>query len=528
MHPDDAPHVEAALRAALKGQGEYDVHCRILRADGATRIIRTRARIERDSAGRAVRVLGIAQDVTESIEAETALRESEARLREAQAIAHLGHWTWDIPNDSQYWSDELFRILGSQPGSVAPSTHAYASFIHPDDLLLVSAEFVRVIKQGASFDIRFRTIRPDGAIRVIHATGQVEHDATGRPVRMLGVAHDITTVAEQGATLLRIQASMEHAQQLARLDSYEWNSVTNELWQSRETYRAFGEDPETSIPTVEGFLRVIPEENRHTLEANFYDALKGIVPEEPLDITHRITTPDGDERVIRHISRAVHEQGNLIIRGALMDITERTRLSERVEAAARETAAIIAASPLLILLIDDAGVVTLTNPAAEGTFGWPTHEIVGRSIVEFMPGAGPEVADANTDASKDFCPISHAAAASPLGDLQIGPTQEVRCRRKDGSTFPAQLTMSHAVIGGRSRCIGIVMDITQAQAAEEQLLRMQKSEALGTLVAGVSHDFNNFLTAIQGGIEMVSISPGEPQWLDIADQAATRAAELVR
>ena len=119
IHPDDQPRIAAAMRHT-QTEGRYCEQYRIIRPDGTIRWIEDRAFPVKDHAGRIARIAGVAQDITDRIKAETALRTSEARLMEAQRIAGIGSWQWEAPSEVT-WSDETYRIFGYVPQSIIPS-----------------------------------------------------------------------------------------------------------------------------------------------------------------------------------------------------------------------------------------------------------------------------------------------------------------------------------------------------------------------------------------------------------------------
>jgi PAS domain S-box-containing protein len=119
------------------------------------------------------------------------LKESERGLAEAQKMALLGSWDWDIANDEIYWSDEKYRILGHVPQEFSPNYDTFISYTHPDDRDHVNNVFTAAL-DGKPYSIDYRIIRADGAERVIHAQGEVIFEEKNTPVRMRGTIQDIT------------------------------------------------------------------------------------------------------------------------------------------------------------------------------------------------------------------------------------------------------------------------------------------------------------------------------------------------
>ncbi|HET7831480.1 MAG TPA: diguanylate cyclase [Gallionella sp.] len=117
--------------------------------------------------------------------AEEALRKSEESLKMAQAIAHVGHWEWDMHSGQSAWSDETYRILGLDPQAQQPSHDAFIQAIHPDDRTTVSSHINRVL-EGGEFDVEYRITLPNGSVRNVHSRGRVVCLGGGREARILG------------------------------------------------------------------------------------------------------------------------------------------------------------------------------------------------------------------------------------------------------------------------------------------------------------------------------------------------------
>jgi len=121
-----------------------------------------------------------------------ALRANETRLAEAQRLAHLGSWEYDIDADRLTWSDEVFRIGGFAPQSFVPTPERLAAIVHPDDRARVDRAQRAALTVGAPYDIDHRIMRPDGEIRTVHQQAELIRDASGRPLKRLGIVQDVT------------------------------------------------------------------------------------------------------------------------------------------------------------------------------------------------------------------------------------------------------------------------------------------------------------------------------------------------
>jgi diguanylate cyclase (GGDEF)-like protein/PAS domain S-box-containing protein len=149
----------------------------------------------RDDAGTIVGAAAFTRDISMRITAEERLRRSEAQLAEAQRLAAVGSWEWDIVSGEVAWSPELFRIVGRHPDRSAASYEGFFDAIHPSDRQRAEDAVQNTLATGAPLDYECRAVRPDGVERVIHARGRAIGDDAGRPVRMLGTVQDITGLA---------------------------------------------------------------------------------------------------------------------------------------------------------------------------------------------------------------------------------------------------------------------------------------------------------------------------------------------
>ena len=120
------------------------------------------------------------------------LRNNEAKLEEAQRVAHVGYWENDLDTDRITWSDEIYHILGLRPNEDSPTAAEFQERIHPEDRQLQAEAIARAYRGESRYDIEYRVVRPDGEVRTVRSVGDVVWDASGRPCRAFGVVQDIT------------------------------------------------------------------------------------------------------------------------------------------------------------------------------------------------------------------------------------------------------------------------------------------------------------------------------------------------
>jgi PAS domain S-box-containing protein len=164
------------------------------------------------------------RDVTQRKRTETNLRESEQLLRLATEGANLGMWYWDLQQGNLVWTD-LCKALFGLPAETDMSYAVFLDALHPEDRELAHAAVTRCLQGEGEYNIEYRTLWPDGTVRWIAAKGNCICDDTGQPVRMMGVALDIT---ERKQTEVEREQLLER-ERSARQDAERANQVKDEF-----------------------------------------------------------------------------------------------------------------------------------------------------------------------------------------------------------------------------------------------------------------------------------------------------------
>ncbi len=172
--------------------GEHDVQLRIRRKDGEIRWVEHVCQAVIDDQGSFLGNRSSNRDITKRKQAEKALQRSEARLAEAQRIAHLGNWDWDITTNELLWSDEVYRIFGIASQQFGVTHESFLNYVHPEDRPFVEQAINEALYEEKRCNLDYRIVLPDGTVRMVHQEAEVTLDEHQQPIRMVGTVHDIT------------------------------------------------------------------------------------------------------------------------------------------------------------------------------------------------------------------------------------------------------------------------------------------------------------------------------------------------
>ncbi len=188
-------------------------------------------------------LVSIRTDISYLREREKNLKESRAKLEEAQSVAHIGNWVYNSESKTYEWSDEIFRILGYQPGEVEPTHKNYFDRIHPDDIERIKKTVSKAKDKRQGYAIKYRIIRPTGETTYVRELGRLDYNEEGHQVAVLGTMQDVT------------------AQHLVELELIEAKTKAEEGTRSKSLFLAnMSHELRTPLNAVIGFSEVLAKE----------------------------------------------------------------------------------------------------------------------------------------------------------------------------------------------------------------------------------------------------------------------------
>jgi PAS domain S-box-containing protein len=212
IHPDDREHVAAVIERAVAERCDFTMEHRRVRPDGEVRWIEGRGAPVVDEHGTVREWVGIAIDVTARVQRDRELRDREIESSLAFAAGRMGSWRWNAETGRGFWSPELERLVGLEPGAYDGTWSSFVAPIVPDDHELLRREIEAAVQQDRDFSVRYRVRHTDGLLRWVETRGRRISGSD-----WVGVTIDVTELTEVEVAMRSARDRLEET--VARLDA---------------------------------------------------------------------------------------------------------------------------------------------------------------------------------------------------------------------------------------------------------------------------------------------------------------------
>ena len=314
----------AAREGALAAGSRSGYECTIVRPDGELRTIARNAVVIFDEADAKERLLGTAIDVTDIRRAQHERDELAERMRLVAGAVGLGVWDWDLLAETSVWNEQMYALFGRTREQFRPLI--WLDVVHPDDVTMARSAMKTALERGATFELEFRTLLPDGSTRWIASRGRVERDSVGNAVRMIGVNWDVTHRHESETRLRDAVDRLRLTTASTGIGLWTIDLASGHIEWDAQMRRLYGGADDTADPARLWIDMTHPDEPQTVLAA----AMGAAQRNEPLDIDLRIVCADGRTRTIAHRAQIQGDETGTPIRqlGVCWDITERKLAEE--------------------------------------------------------------------------------------------------------------------------------------------------------------------------------------------------------
>ena len=429
----------------------------VTRYDGKVQMFNTIKSVIRNEVGEKILTVGVSRDISDRKAAELARQELNRQLEEAQRVAQIGNWFFDLATQKITWSAELFRIFGMTPEQGEPEFEDHIKQYYPDDRELFVSAVKAASEQGIAQNFDLRILGADGAIRYINGRIEIERQDE-KIVRLFGTAMDIT---DRKAAELEVEQFFSVALDLLCIADV--NGCFRRLNRAWETILGY------SIQELEGqlFLEFVhPDDIASTLEV-----MSELSEQNPvLQFTNRYRTKDGNYRYIEWRSVLC---GDLIY-AAARDITERKQAEIENWQIQNFLNSIIENIPNM-LFVKDADTLQFLrfNKAGEELLGYPKEALLGKSDYDFFP---PEEADFFIAKDREVL------AKGKVLDI---PEEPIQTSHQGPRILHTRKIPILDELGNPKYLLGISEDITERKEAEAQLKEISERLSLSLKSGGI-------------------------------------------
>jgi PAS domain S-box-containing protein len=506
LAPEVAAEVRDPLFRAVHGEVIGPFVFRAGTRDGKPLWVEARCEPEFNEDGTLRQVIGTVQNVSQRVQMEQQLHESEVRFSAFMENIPVSTYMRDENGCFLYANRATRETFGITEEHIGRPPHAVWSQEIADRVL---AEDALVLRENRPMQFVWHTGTQDEERHWI--TYKFPVPATENRTLVGAACVEITELTNKEAALKRSQAVLEQAQRTATLGWWTWHFETDTLEWSDEMFRLFGYQDRTQPPTFKELLTGLPTDSAKLV----YDSLARASKGEPIpSTTYAAGTFEGRQRWLEGRCEPETDENGRVVRllGTVQDVTERVESEQRLAEARHRYQAIFANTPDALFLFDENGTIEDVNISAQLQYGYTREEMLRRNVSELA------------------APSSRSRTPNLVAQTLQGPTAfESRHIDRNGREFAVDVHASAIVLEGRTMAIAIARDISARKAAEDQLRTSEArfraiSEAspLGMYVADVD---GSCAYANQRMHQILECSPEEvlgTGWLQFAHGAERR------
>jgi diguanylate cyclase (GGDEF)-like protein/PAS domain S-box-containing protein len=391
---------------------------------------------------------------------------TQTRLNEAQRTAKIGSWTWDVPSNTHWWSDELYRVLGVEPDTEEQPYERFLAMVHPQDRARLDHVRSQMFSGGYRDPVDVRIRLASGEERVIQVRGRATLDAEGRPLIAHGTLQDITEQRVTQTALKLTELRYRETQRLARIGNWEWDLTNGKSWWSDELYQILEEDPVNYPADFDRFLQRVHPADRADLQRRRSRIATG--PNAYKTSETRLQLRSGREKIVQHsVEVRVNDDGQpTAVVGTILDITERRALEALLRDSEARYAGTVELAAVGIAHVDTGGRLIWSNSWLHEILGYTKEELEHLTVWDISHPDDVHVTD-------------HERAEMHAGTLDSLRTEK-RYVRKDGGVIWVKIACAPRRDGDGKVLydISVIEDITPRKAAEARIQYLATHDAL--------------------------------------------------
>ncbi|MBW4619084.1 MAG: PAS domain S-box protein [Cyanosarcina radialis HA8281-LM2] len=511
LHPEDRERAIGKWHEAIETGRELQLEYRYQTPQGRVNWVIGNTTVLRDEAGTLAGYLVTITDITDRVRAENERQQAEAELREQQQLLQQVTestsailYVYDlVEQQNVYTNAQIAKVLGYSPEAIrAMGSNLFTNLIHPDDLPRVLAKVDRCfsVADGEVIEEEYRMRDVNGDWHWLQSRDSVlNRNADGTPKQMVGAAIDITTRKQTEEALRIYTQEVEDLYNRAPCGyhSLDENGTFIRINDTELDWLGYSRD---EVIGRKKLVDLLTPESLQVFEENFPAFLERGWAR---DLEFQLVRQDGTILPVLLSGNAVRDaSGNYVMsRSTLYDISER----KQAEAKIHEQAALLDISTDAIYVRDLDDCILYWNRGAEKLYGWSAAEAIGRSSEELFHTNPAQLETA-------------IATTLDLGSWQ-GELQKTTQTGK-AIVVDSRWSLVKNEVGQPRAILTVSTDITEKKQLEQQFLRAQRLESIGTLASGIAHDLNNILTPVLAVAQLL------PLRLPTLDESTQRLLEI--
>jgi len=493
IHPQDRAAIQKAIRDSLENDAPYHIRPRIINESGREWVLEGFGVVERDATGKPLRFAGTAQDITRRLSVEEELRASEDKFRSIFEQATDGIMIADAQTKKHIEANAaICAMLGYTRDEIVGLS---VDDLHPQEKLLeIQSLFEKQFRGEISLVPDVPMLRKDGSVFYadVNATRVL---LRGRQC-LAGIFRDATARKRSDAALREREKQLAESQRIAHIGSWEHNLTTGEVMWSDELFRLLGLDPRRDPADFKMFFAMIHPDDRPALQRGIDETVQ---TGKHFSIDYRFTLRDGRVRIIHAQAELRRDETGtqIILSGTGQDITERKEAEEKIRQSEEFIRGILDTVDEGFIVVDRDFHILTANKAYCGQVGRSCDDIIGRNCFEISHNSSRPCYEQGEE-----CAVRQVfATGRPHAVFHKHTDLDGRLLYVETKGYPVK-----DAAGNVTSVIETVNNITEKHLLEEERLRAQKLESIGTLAGGIAHDFNNLLQGIFGYIAMAKMT----------------------
>jgi diguanylate cyclase (GGDEF)-like protein/PAS domain S-box-containing protein len=474
--PESQKSINEALDAAIYKKTHYGLEIETYTLKGRKIDVRATAEvIQKD--GKATKISGFVQDITELANQRRELEQNLMRLKVATDSAEMGVWEYNVLDGSILWDERMYALYGSSSNHFTASFSSWENSLSPEDLKLTLHKLNQTVQKKQPFRTEFRVTHPDGSVHWIAANGYPMQNDSGQVIKVIGTNQNIDRIKEY-------EDRIETSQRFAKTGYWEWNFKTGDVYWSPIVVEMYGGPNANITTTYENFDACLHPDDRQLVTESVNTCIE---KDEQYNIQHRIIWPDGSIRWIAAQGDIIRDNKGEPERmlGMAQDITQQKEIEDALLTQSlivtnmEEAAALIRVSDQTMVY---------TNPAFDAMFGFEAGEAHGQHVSTLH---APNLLNPEDEANE------------LLNQLRAKGVWrgEVKTIKKDGTVFWSSLTTSafdHPLY--EKVRVSVLTDITERKSLQDELSYQASHDTLTGLIS--RYEFEKRITRLISNIPL--------------------------